>query len=102
MDKNYEVILVGGDHHNGLGLARIFGLNNIKVHCVVIAENGKSFLSKSKFVTDCYVYDTEKIAFNNIKSRFGNDKGKYFIIPYSDTAALELDLRLNEFDGTNE
>ena len=30
MINEYEVIHVGGDHHNGLGLARIFGLNSIK------------------------------------------------------------------------
>lgn len=43
MINEYEVILVGGGHRNGLGLARIFGLNSIKVRRVVIAENGKNF-----------------------------------------------------------
>ena len=47
--ENYEVIIVGGDHHNGLGLARIFGINKVKVHSFVISENLKSFLAKSPF-----------------------------------------------------
>ena len=29
VNEKYEVIIVGGDHHNGLGLARIFGINGI-------------------------------------------------------------------------
>lgn len=99
VNEKYEVIIVGGDHHNGLGLARIFGINGIVVHSVVVSDNGKSFLEKSKYVDDCYVYLDEKRAFDKIIERFGATRNRMFIIPYSDAAALELDSRLNEFSG---
>lgn len=97
--KNYEVIIVGGDHHNGLGLARIFGLNNVKVHSIVINDVKKSFLKYSKFVLDCVVFCDETEAFNFILDKYGNKRSDFFIIPYSDSAALELDLRFDEFRG---
>lgn len=97
--ENYEVIIVGGDHHNGLGLARIFGINKVKVHSFVISENLKSFLAKSKYVYDCHICANERQAFDAIVSIFGSVREKFFIIPYSDAAALELDLRLYEFKG---
>lgn len=91
-----EVYIVGGDHHNGLGLGRILGINNVKVHSLVIGDCKKSFLAKSKYISDCKVFSTEKEAYNylySIKEKNTNS----FIIPYSDTAALELDNRLDEF-----
>lgn len=95
-----EVIIVGGDHHNGLGLARIFGLNNIVVHAVIVDKTKKAFLSYSKYVRDCFVMKSEKDAFDFILEKYipNNDK-KYIIIPYSDGAAYELDNRLDEFSG---
>lgn len=97
--ENYEVIIVGGDHHNGLGLARIFGINKVKVHSFVISENSKSFLAKSKYIYDCHICANERQAFDTIVSIFGSVREKFFIIPYSDAAALELDLRLYELKG---
>lgn len=99
VEEKYEVIIVGGDHHNGLGLARIFGINKIVVHSIVISDNKKSFLEKSKYVNDCYVYLDERTAFDKIIERFGKGRDHMFVIPYSDAAALELDSRLNEFNG---
>ena len=42
---NNEVIIIGGNHHNGLGLARILGINQIIVHSIVIDKNKNSFIS---------------------------------------------------------
>ena len=94
---DYEIIIVGGNHHNGLGLARIFGLNGMKVNSIVIDEHSKkSFLRLSKFVNNSRCFKTEKDAFDFILTHY-IPNGKYFIIPYSDGAAYELDNRLNEF-----
>lgn len=94
---NNRIYLVGGDHHNGLGLARIFGKNNFKVSCLVIAEVKASFLSYSKYVDELIIFQTEKKAFDYLSSLPGS-LDKAFIIPYSDGAAYELDTRLNEFN----
>lgn len=93
----HEVVIVGGNHHNGLGLARIFGLNGIVVHSVVADSCTDSFLRKSKFVNTSVVFKTEKEAFDYIESTFSKAAQKMFLIPYSDSAAFELDRRLDEF-----
>lgn len=97
MSSNRNVVyIVGGDHHNGLGLARIFGLNGIEVRSIVVGNCKKSFLRKSKYVSESLVFPSEKDAFNYLLKlpRYGV---KPFIIPYSDASALELDTRLDEF-----
>lgn len=38
-----KIITIGGEHHNGLGLARIFGLNNYEVHSLVVSEKKIKF-----------------------------------------------------------
>ena len=92
-----KVIIVGGDHHNGLNLARIFGLNGKKVFAVVITGQAKSWMVKSKFIDGYAIFKTEKEGFDFVLEKFSKEPVKPFIIPYSDGAALELDLRLNEF-----
>lgn len=96
-NSDNKIIIIGGDHHNGLGLARIFGLNGRKVFAVIITNQRKSWMVKSKFVEGYAIFRTEKEGFDFIKRNFSNEQKKPFIFPYSDGAALELDLRLNEF-----
>lgn len=92
-----KVIIIGGDHHNGLGLARIFGLNGKKVFAVVISDKKRSWMATSKFVEDYAIFKTEKEGFDFIFESFSNELRKPVLIPYSDGAALELDRRLDEF-----
>lgn len=94
---NYKAIIVGGNHHNGLGLARSLGGNGIEVHSIVADECKKSFLAHSKFVSSCTVFSSEKEAFDYVLAAYGNEPERPMLIPYSDRAACELDLRLDEF-----
>jgi len=90
------VYIVGGDHHNGLGLARILGINGVRVVSLVIGDIKKSFLRKSRYIAACLVFGSEKEAFDYLAQQ-KCELSKSIIIPYSDTAALELDKRLDEF-----
>lgn len=92
-----KVIIIGGDHHNGLGLARQFGLNGKKIDAVVVSKKKHSWMTTSKFFECSHIAKTEKDAFDYILQTYSNESCKPFLIPYSDGAALELDSRLNEF-----
>ena len=92
-----KVIIIGGDHHNGLGLARIFGLNGKNVFAVVISNKKRSWMATSKFVEGHAVFKTEKEGLDFIIETFSNEPQRPVLIPYSDGAALELDNRLNQF-----
>ena len=94
-EKN-EVYIVGGDHHNGLGLGRMLGLNGVKVNSLVIDGCKKSYISKSKYISTSKIFSSEKEAYDFL-SLLPRSKLKPIIIPYSDAAALELDKRLDEF-----
>lgn len=92
-----RVVIVGGDHHNGLGLARIFGLNGKKITAIVVSNKKRSWIATSKFIECSKIFRTEKEAFDYILEAFSCQPQKVVLIPYSDRAALELDSRLNEF-----
>lgn len=92
-----RVIIIGGDHHNGLGLARIFGLNGKMVTAIVISNKKRSWMATSKFIETNKVFQTEKEAFDYILDTYSEEPLKPVLIPYSDGAAMELDLRLNQF-----
>ena len=94
---NNKVIIVGGDHHNGLGLARMFGIKNIDVIAVIVTDKKYSFVSKSRYLKKSYLFQNESSAFDFILKNLVDSNIKHFLIPYSDGAAMELDLRLNEF-----
>jgi len=91
-----RVIIIGGDHHNGLGLARIFGLNGKKITAIIISCKKHSWIATSKYIENYRIFNNEKEAFDYICETYSNERLKPVLIPYSDGAALELDLRLNE------
>lgn len=90
-----KVILIGGSHHNGLGLAGSFGINGIKPYGVIVGKDGKSFITKSKYWQETWVLEDEKKAVDFIITNFSDEKEKPVIIPWSDSAAAEIDNNLN-------
>lgn len=92
-----KILIIGGEHHNGLNLARLFGINNICVEAFVIANVKTSFISKSKYVSKTFVFGSENDALDYIKENYSKEEYKPFIFPYSDGAAMCLDNRLDEF-----
>ena len=92
-----KILIIGGDHHNGLNLARIIGKNGYDVIAYVVADHSDSFIAKSKYIKQTYVFETYKDAYNEIKKMKCDEKP--ILIPYSDGAEMELDLRLSEFES---
>ena len=92
-----KVIIVGGDHHNGLNLARIFGLNNVLVDAVVVTPYKNSWMATSKYIINSVCVKNETEAFDYIIEHYKSEPERPFIIPYSDGAAFELDKRLDDF-----
>lgn len=94
MDK---IIIIGGIHHNGLNLARMFGECGKSVDLLCIGSAKKNYLRLSKYIDNAFSFDDEKSAFDFILKHYNPARNRCFIFPYSDGAALELDKRLNEF-----
>ena len=95
-DLKNKVILIGGNHHNGLGLARSFGVNGIKPYGVIVGEGAEhGFVRKSKYWAKTWVINSDDEIVEFLLNAFQNEKEKPVVIPYSDGAAEEIDLNLD-------
>lgn len=95
-DLKNKVILIGGNHHNGLGLARSFGVNGIKPYGVIVGEGAEhGFVRKSKYWAKTWVIKSDDEIAEFLLNAFQNEKEKPVVIPYSDGAAEEIDLNLD-------
>lgn len=93
----HKVILIGGDHHNGLGLVRTFGVHGVYPYGVIVGANRRnSFVYKSKYWTKVWFCQDEEEALNKIKKEFKSEKNKPVLIPWSDGAEAAIDSRLDE------
>lgn len=92
-----KVILMGGSHHNGLGLARTFGVNQLFPYGIVIGEGTeKSFVRKSKYWAKTWSVENEKQAIELMLHEFGAESQKSVVIPWSDAAAEAIDANLDK------
>ena len=87
-----DVVLVGGNHHNGLGLVRSFGRCGIKPYGVIIKNNGVCFADKSKYWKKTWVIESEEDIPNFLLNNFADGT---VIIPYSDRAISVIDQSLD-------
>ena len=95
-DLKNKVILIGGNHHNGLGLARSFGVNGIKPYGVIVGEGAEhGFVRKSKYWAKTWAIKSDDEIVEFLLNAFQNEKEKPVVIPYSDGAAEEIDLNLD-------
>lgn len=91
-----KVILIGGDHHNGLGLARSFGINGIRPYGIIVKKGGKkSFAGISRYWAKTWVINDNSILLDLLIDKFSNEQEKPVIIPWSDSEAAYIDQNLN-------
>lgn len=82
------VCVIGGNHHNMLGIIRMMGENNIKVNAIIINGDKNSFCIKSKYLSSYFLvaYDEKKII--NEINKLPKDT---IIIPTGDDATFIID-----------
>lgn len=88
-----KVILVGGNHHNILGLVRSFGINGIRPYGVVIGKDAKNgFVRKSKYWAKTWAIESDEGLVDFLLEHFSEDKDRPVVICCSDTCAKIIDL----------
>jgi predicted ATP-grasp superfamily ATP-dependent carboligase len=91
-----KVILIGENHHNGLGLVRSFGINGIKPYGIILSEdNKKGFASRSKYWSKVYTATNEDQVLEILTNEFTNEVLPPVIIPWSDSTTMIIDNNLN-------
>jgi len=89
-----KVIIFGGDHYNSLGLVRVFGVNGIRPHGILVLseENRKNaYAYKSKYWETCWFVENEEEGISKLLENFADEKEKPVIFPSSDAAELIID-----------
>lgn len=98
-NKNVDVIIIGNDHSNTLGVIRTFGENKISPYVYVISDNFNVSISKSKYIKNIKIFNDEEIAIAEILKDFKDKHVKSFLIPTSDKAAVTIDRYYNKLSN---
>lgn len=94
------VIIFGGNHHNTLSTARVFGINGIKPVGIIVSHDGRNlYSSKSKYWDRCIIVDSPEVGVSVLYELYKDYDDKPVIIPTADPAETILDLNLDKLNG---
>ena len=96
-----KVIIIGGDHYNALGLARVFGVNGVKPYGLLISyskHKRDNFCYASKYWEQTWFAHDETEALQILMKEFSGEPEKPVLVPSSDGAAIAIDERGAELD----
>lgn len=92
MPQNKSVIVIGGNHHNTLGVIRSLGRKGIRPYVILTSGDKTSFVLKSKYILSSIVVNTSDEAIDVLLSNFCNREYKPVIIACHDKIASLIDL----------
>lgn len=96
-NNRHRIILIGGDHYNGLSLVRIFGRQGIRPCGIIIGkEADRGFLRTSRYWKKVYTTRSNDEIMDILRRNFCGSKKKPVLLPYSDAAAAVLDQNYEE------
>lgn len=90
-----KVIVLGGNHHNTLGVIRSLGEKGISPY-VILTHSLRSFVSKSKYIKKSYYINDEYECIKILQNYFYKEKNKSIIICCSDRFSSIIDLNYNK------
>lgn len=91
-----EIIAIGGNHHNLLGVVRTLGEKGIKSNIIVTNENKYAFVIKSKYVKKYKIIKENEDEILEALNEYKNLDKKPILIPTSDYAEYTIDKNLDE------
>lgn len=66
-EKTTSVVVVGGCHHNTLGVIRSLGYKGLKPILITVTRHDKPYITYSKFVRENYIVQNADDALKTIK-----------------------------------
>ena len=92
------VIVIGGNHHNTLGVIRSLGRNNIYPFVILTSASTNSFVLKSKYIKKSYVVNNSESAIDLLISTFVTEEVKPVVIACHDVISSQIDLNRQRLD----
>lgn len=97
MDRNCFVI--GGNHHNTLGVIRSLGERNIRPHVIIQSEDNHPYISRSRYIKKCWIVATDKDVLDILKQEAKGFQGfKTVLIVCSDNLSSLVDMNHEELE----
>lgn len=97
MKKN-KILIVGGDHHNTLGVIESLAEKGISPYVIVVTKTSWAYVLKSKYIVQGWVCQTEDDVVKCMLLNFNNKEQKTIVIATNDLTACMLD---NNYDHLN-
>lgn len=91
-----KVVIIGGDHHNTLGLVRSYGIKGIKPDVILIGPTVDGFVMKSKYVGEGKRCQSATEAVEYLIRHYGDYKGIVIVQTASDESGAALDDRIDK------
>ena len=99
MKHKNEVIILGGNHHNTLGVIRVFGEKGISPNVIITNKHKYCYITKSKYIKEYdIISESEKEILELLEKKYNNKEPKPVLIPTSDFCALVLDKNKNKLE----
>ena len=101
--KSNNIIVIGSDHHNTLGIVESLGMAGISPYVIIVSRvlEKTSFVLKSKYCKASGFMTTYDELLDLLRREFGqrNDGHRYIVITANDHAASLLDNHLDELSA---
>lgn len=91
--KNVQAVVLGDPFNNTLGLIRSLGEAGINIILILVGENDRIFLSKSKYLKKKWIYKISKIDdCTGILRKIHDSNFKQYVLATNDIAAKYIDM----------
>ena len=85
-------IIIGGNHHNTLGVIRALGYRGIESIVILVTEDTDPYVAYSKYIQKCVIFKTKQEIVPFLVKYAKNVNGKSVILSCADFVTSELDL----------
>lgn len=97
LSMNHDVIVLGGNHQNPLGVIEALGQKGINPYVIINDKNKSSFVLKSKYIKQGWICSTEAEIINCLQEVISHQSSKSVVIACNDNMASFLSDHYNQF-----
>ena len=91
-----KVIVIGGDHHNTLGVLRGLGERSIRTELILVTSSKLTFVDYCRYVSNCTKLKEDSRIVETLLSQYKNEQEKPVVICCSDSSAGIIDENRNK------
>lgn len=91
-----KAIIIGGVHHNTLGVIRSLGLEGIKPYVILVTSEKHPYVKYSNYIEECFVVNSEEKVLKVLLDKFSSEENKPIVIACADSIESLLDKNYNQ------